>query len=606
MGFQVSYLLILACVLRGGSAVKIMNEETVYASAGSNVTLKCSILQDKETYVTQIQWSKFADGLSRIIAVYNPSYGTKYSEVAYNNSATFEKDFHDCWTDFSRASKEVKSIANNLECNQWILQLKNVTLELSGSYECTFTTFPVGTSSSKIHLVVKKRDDKNSVLQALLNQTLEIPCLNSTSHHINLANASVTWLLQKENGSEEILIRNQPYYLQDYKDYLSVYKDRIQMSSKNALLISPVTVIDDGKTFVCSIANLPGRIQEGATQVKVFAKPEISIVLHIDSIGKANFTCVIKKAYPKPQLIWYMGEEILNEKSEGFLIENKGVKRIGSFYERASFLSIWNTTHSSINQAFRCMSVYHFTRNERWNISSKEIIFPHEFQTTSLAYSEFINHITAISDSPTEKPLHSTKTLQSNTTKFFSDSTVPQKPLHSTETLQSNTTKFFRDSTVPQKSLHSARTLQSGTTAKFVRDSTAPQKPSYSTKTLQSDAITKFLGDSTVPQGNLSTRRVTELTTLSSPINSYTVKNGLYTSSTIVPKHITFPWSAIVALLLLSCTLLIICGIIKWCQHQREIMNRPPSFKPPPPPVKYTSIQVYNESYSSCDKLENV
>ncbi|KAM6448253.1 T-cell surface protein tactile isoform 2-T2 [Liasis olivaceus] len=606
MGFQVSYLLILACVLRGGSAVKIMNEETVYASAGSNVTLKCSILQDKETYVTQIQWSKFADGLSRIIAVYNPSYGTKYSEVAYNNSATFEKDFHDCWTDFSRASKEVKSIANNLECNQWILQLKNVTLELSGSYECTFTTFPVGTSSSKIHLVVKKRDDKNSVLQALLNQTLEIPCLNSTSHHINLANASVTWLLQKENGSEEILIRNQPYYLQDYKDYLSVYKDRIQMSSKNALLISPVTVIDDGKTFVCSIANLPGRIQEGATQVKVFAKPEISIVLHIDSIGKANFTCVIKKAYPKPQLIWYMGEEILNEKSEGFLIENKGVKRIGSFYERASFLSIWNTTHSSINQAFRCMSVYHFTRNERWNISSKEIIFPHEpLHSTKTLQS---NTTKFFSDSTVpQKSLHSARTLQSGTTtKFFHDSTVPQKPLHSTETLQSNTTKFFRDSTVPQKSLHSARTLQSGTTAKFVRDSTAPQKPSYSTKTLQSDAITKFLGDSTVPQGNLSTRRVTELTTLSSPINSYTVKNGLYTSSTIVPKHITFPWSAIVALLLLSCTLLIICGIIKWCQHQREIMNRPPSFKPPPPPVKYTSIQVYNESYSSCDKLENV
>ncbi|XP_025019597.1 T-cell surface protein tactile [Python bivittatus] len=631
MGFQVSYLLILACVLRGGSAVKIMNEETICASAGSNVTLKCSILQEKETYVTQIQWSKFTDGLSRIIAVYNPSYGTKYSEVAYNNSATFEKGFHDCWTDFSRASKEVKSIANNLECNQWILQLKNVTLELSGSYECTFTTFPVGTSSSKIHLVVKKRDDKNSVLQALLNQTLEIPCLNSTSHHINLANASVTWLLQKENGSEGILIRNQPYYLQDYKDYLSVYKDRIQMSSKDALLISPVTVIDDGKTFVCSIANLPGRIQEVATQVKVFAKPEICIVLHTDSIGKANFTCVIKKAYPKPQLIWYMGEEILNEKSEGFLIENKGIKRIGSLYERRSFLSIWNTTHSSINQAFRCMSVYHFTRNERWNISSKEIIIPHEFQTTSLAYSEFINHITAISDSPTEKPLHSTKTLQSNTTKlfsdstvpqkslhsartlqsgtttkFFRDSTVPQKPLHFTKTLQSNTTKFFRDSTIPQKSLHSPRTLQSGTTTKFIRDSTAPQKPSYSTKTLQSDTITKFLGDSTVPQGNLSTRRVTELTTLSSPINSYTVKNGLYTSSTTVPKHITFPWSGIVAFLLLSCTLLIIFGIRKWCQHQREIMNRPPSFKPPPPPVKYTSIQVYNESYSSCDKLENL
>uniref|UniRef100_A0A8C6X7L9 Immunoglobulin domain-containing protein n=1 Tax=Naja naja TaxID=35670 RepID=A0A8C6X7L9_NAJNA len=78
----------------------ITNEETVYALAGSNVTLKCSILQGKETHITQIQWSKSADRQSRIIAVHNPLY------------ASFEK-----------------------ECNHWILQLKNVTLELSGSYE---------------------------------------------------------------------------------------------------------------------------------------------------------------------------------------------------------------------------------------------------------------------------------------------------------------------------------------------------------------------------------------------------------------------------------------------------------------------------------------
>ncbi|XP_063160790.1 T-cell surface protein tactile [Candoia aspera] len=555
MGLQGSYLLILACILSGGSAVKIMSEETVYASTGSNVTLKCSIFQGKETHVTQIQWSKFVDGLNRIIAVYNPRYGTKYFDVAYNNSASFEKGFHDGWTDFSRTSKEVNSIANNLECNQWVLQLKNVTLELSGSYECIFTTFPIGTSSSKIHLIVKKRDYK---LHALLNQTLEIPCLSITPHHINLANASITWLLQKENGSEEILIRKQSYYLQDYTTYLTVYKDRIQMSSKNALLISPVTVIDDGKKFVCSIANVPGRIQESAIQVKVFEKPEISLVLHTDSIGKANFTCVIKKAYPEPKLMWYMGEEILDEKSEGFLIENKGIKRIGSFYERTSFLSIWNTTPSSINQAFKCMSVYHFTRSERWNTSSKEIIIPHEFQATLLAYSEFINHVTAIPYSPTER-------LQTTL------SEVLEVPLASD---------------FPSESNLSTRRVTELTTQ------STPTNP-YTVK----DGLNT---------GSLSTRRVTELTTQSTPTNPYTVKDGLNTGSTIVPKHSTFPWPAVVALLLLFCTFLIICGIRKWCQHQRKIMNKPPSFKPPPPPVKYTSIQVYNKIYASCDELENM
>ncbi|XP_034271197.1 T-cell surface protein tactile isoform X1 [Pantherophis guttatus] len=579
MRFQMSYLLILACILNGCSAVIITNEETVSALAGSNVTLKCSILQGKGTHVTQIQWSKSAGGLSRIIAVYNPLYGTNYFEAAYNNSASFEKGSHDCSTNFSRTSKQFNSVANNLECSNWILQLKNITLELSGSYECIFTTFPIGTSSSKIRLFVKKRDYKNSVLQALLNQTLEIPCVNSMPHYINLTNASVTWLLQKENGNEEILIKKPSFYLQGYTANLTVYKDRIQMSSKNALLISPVTVIDDGKKFVCSIATLSGRIQESATQVKIFAKPEISIVFHTYSKGKAHFKCVIKKAYPKPKLIWYMGGKILNEKSEGLLIENKNINRVGSFYEKTSFLSIWNVTHSSINEAFKCMSAYHLTRNDRWKFSSKEILIPHGFQNTSLAYSEFISHITATSDSPTER-LQTTLSEASEVTLVPDSST--EKHLHSTKMLRSDTTtKLFSESTVPQKILHSTKSLQSSTT-------------------------TMFLRDSTVPQRNLSIRRVTEVATMNSSANSYTVKNDLNTGSAMVPKDSAFPWPGIVTFLLLFCTCLIICGIRKWCQHQKEIMNKPPSFKPPPPPVKYSSIQVYNEIYSSGDELENL
>ncbi|XP_058041727.1 T-cell surface protein tactile [Ahaetulla prasina] len=582
MEFQMSYLLILACILSGCSAVKITNKETVSALAGSSVTLKCSISQEKGTHITQIQWSKSADGLSRIIAVYNPLYGTKYFEAAYNNSATFEKGFHDCLTDFSRTSKQDISLANNLECNNWILQLKNVTLELSGSYECIFTTFPVGTSSSKIRLFVKKRDYKNSVLQALLNETLEIPCVNGMPHYINLTNASVTWLLQKENGNEEILIKKPSYYLQGYTANLTVYKGRIQMSSKNALLISPVTVIDDGKKFVCSIATLSGRIQESATQVKIFAKPEISIVFHTDSKGKAHFTCVIKKAYPKPKLMWYMGGKILNEKSEGLLIENKNINRVGSFYEKTSVLSIWNITHSSINKAFKCMSAYHFSRNDRWKFSSKEILIPHGFQNTSLAYSEFISHITTISNSPPER-LQTTLSEASELTPIPDSSS--EKHLHSTKTLQNDTTtKLFSDSTVPQKILHSTKPLQSSTTAMFLRDSTVPQKSLHSMQPRQNDTIITLFGETMVPQSD----------------------STIPQSSAMVPKHKTFPWPGVVTFLLLFCTCLIICGVRKWCQHQRKIMNKPPSFKPPPPPVKYSSIQVYNEIYSSGDELENL
>ncbi|KAK9402259.1 T-cell surface protein tactile [Crotalus adamanteus] len=237
------------------------------------------------------------------------------------------------------------------------------------------------------------------------------------------------------------------------------------MSSKNALLISPVTVIDDGKTFVCSIAAVSGRIQESATQVKTFAKPEISIVLHTVSKGKAHFTCMIKKAYPKPKLMWYMGGKILNEKSEGF-------------------------------------------------------------QNASLAYSEFTSHITAISDSPTER-LQTTLSEASKAT-LVSDSSS-EKHLHSIKTLQKSTqtlqndpiTAFFSESTVPQS------------------ESTIPQRLKNSRITTHQNAatVTHFHENSMPPQRNLPIGRVIEVTTVNSPANSYTIKNGLDTGSTIVPKH---------------------------------------------------------------------
>lgn len=48
------------------------------------------------------------------------------------------------------------------------------------------------------------------------------------------------------------------------------------MNSENTLVISPVSVFDDGKRFVCSVVHNPGRILETITEVKVFGKEKQS------------------------------------------------------------------------------------------------------------------------------------------------------------------------------------------------------------------------------------------------------------------------------------------------------------------------------------------
>ncbi|XP_060623114.2 T-cell surface protein tactile isoform X1 [Anolis sagrei] len=522
---------ILMHVISAQSEIIIKNEEYVYALPGDDVTLTCSILKGKGIHVTQTQWSKIDAASQRSIGVHHPRYGTVYNERGYNYSLNFIKAFQSCQTDFSHSF----SSENHMECDQWILQMRNVSLERFGLYECSFATYPAGTTSSEINLVVMKSDDKNFVVETLLNQTLEIPCLKDMPSE-NMTNASLNWFLQKENKNEELLISKQSYYGHEYITRSTSFKERIKMNPENTLIISPVSVLDDGMKFICSVVYRPGRMIRSTTDVKVFVKPEISIILNENFRGKANFTCMVRKAFPKPNLHWYIGGEILKDKSEGIFLENEEPKAAGGFFEMRSLLTIWNTAQLPINQSFKCTSVYHFPGNQTQNVSSEEVVLSYGLQETTVKSIKPSRQVPLI--------------LESSTRRMLSTEEMTEKSIL----------------TIPDSLL----------TAKNWLNST----------------------------GNLPTKKVAEQTTISSSDNSPTLK-GLFDSNGTAtsPKHTHFSWPAVVAALLFFCTFFIILGIRKWCQYQKEIMNRPPSFKPPPPPIKYTAMPI---SYATCNQLENL
>uniref|UniRef100_A0A452GPK9 Ig-like domain-containing protein n=1 Tax=Gopherus agassizii TaxID=38772 RepID=A0A452GPK9_9SAUR len=109
----------------------IINTEAVRAFPGSDVTLECSILSADWIHLTQTQWSKIDDTPPSRIAVYNPIYGITYlpfSKTSYNYS---------------------------VKCQRWSLHLHNVSLSLSGQYECSFATYPYGTKAAEINLTIK-------------------------------------------------------------------------------------------------------------------------------------------------------------------------------------------------------------------------------------------------------------------------------------------------------------------------------------------------------------------------------------------------------------------------------------------------------------------
>lgn len=128
----------------------------VRAFPGTDVSLVCTFPKPQTTYIIQMQWSKTDDAQLTRIAVHHPVYGTHYfafPEASYNFSVSFSMrkccDW-DATEDLCSSDPKITS-----ECNRWALHLKNVTVSLSGQYECSFATYPYGTKAAKIQLIVK-------------------------------------------------------------------------------------------------------------------------------------------------------------------------------------------------------------------------------------------------------------------------------------------------------------------------------------------------------------------------------------------------------------------------------------------------------------------
>ncbi|KGL84908.1 T-cell surface protein tactile, partial [Tinamus guttatus] len=152
----------------------------------------------------------------------------------------------------------------------YALHLRNVTISLSGHYECSLVTYPFGTKAGSIQLIVAAEEEKHYLKEVQLNETLEIPCLgNATSE--NLSNYPLKWLVE-ENGSKEELIAKEPSTAAVYRNRSVLHGERIHLGLNNSLKISPTKLSDDGKVFSCHVVYHPERTRKTSTTVRVLGK----------------------------------------------------------------------------------------------------------------------------------------------------------------------------------------------------------------------------------------------------------------------------------------------------------------------------------------------
>lgn len=541
--------------------------ETIYSPPGSDVNLTCQTTKEKE-FLVQAQWSKVTDKNDPIvvfpIVVFHPQYGYYYAQGHAHE-----------------AQKAFIKTQNNV--TKWTLSLENISTTFSGQYECSFTVYPEGIQTTVYNLVVAPltQEEHNYTIETETNWTLEIPCFQNTSSEIS-PGFTFSWLVEKD-GVREVLLTHDDHICNS-----TSFKGRVKLGADFGLHLSPVQIQDDGLTFSCQLRVTPLEVWKTSTTVKVFAKPEILMMMEngtMDVLGERVFTCLLKKVFPRANITWLIDGRSLQGNEEGICIKNDKKTDRSGFWEVKSVLTRMhgNRPAQSNNVTVQCMVLSPGPRNKMWNISSQAIMLP----------SDSVNV-------PTEH-------LASVTGSTLGTQPFPNDNVSPTTSNSSMTTKGFNyvqtsSGTDSKNSSRAASSSSASWPSPSVSPPEWPSSPGTSTKPLQPDApadslIPSEMHTSVPSEASVAPHDVVSSTTKGFPDVATTTrgmtKNGhnYITSITVNKPRDGMSWPVVVAALLLFCAILFMLGVRKWCQYQKEIMERPPPFKPPPPPIKYTCIQ---------------
>lgn len=559
------YSIIQMHFVRGMWKETLNAETNIYAFPGSDVNLTCQT--QKKGFLVQIQWSKITDK-EELVGLYHPQHGF--------------------YCDGGRPCESLVSfedIPGNI--SKWTLHLRNMSSSLSGKYECTFTLYPEGIRTKTYNIliqtnVIQDEQRSNHTIETKINQTLEIPCFQNISLGIS-SEFTFAWLVE-HNGTQEMLFTGDHLISNSI-----VLKDRMKLGVDYALNLSPVQIHDDNLKFSCQVTIRPGKILRSSTMVKVFAKPEIPTIMKnnsTDVLGKKVFTCLLKKVFPTAKLTWLIdGNSPQGEKEINITSEMRKVK--DGFWELKSILSRMsgNIADQSNNMTVWCVALSPAPENKMWNTSSEKITF-------SLGS---VNPPTYPPVSVTESSL-GTKTFPARSTSHIRSPDISSTAFVEVKTPSLTTTPQTTSSNVTSQGFNYSSTS---------RENDAENSASWMpTETWMPSETSSSRAASTQHDDVFFISTTGTFSETSTIVNISTKNNSVQITGNIKKPKDEMSWPVIVAALLFFCMAVFGAGVRKWCQYQKEIMERPPPFKPPPPPIKYTCIQESIGGDLPCHEME--
>ncbi|XP_066203750.1 T-cell surface protein tactile isoform X2 [Saccopteryx leptura] len=555
------YSIIQMHFVRGIWGEKFNADGNIYALPGSNVNLTCQT--QKKGFLVQMQWSKVTKKPD-LIALYHPQYGFHCaSGIPCQSLVTFTET------------------PGNV--SKWTLHLRNMSSSFRGKYECSFILYPEGIQTKTYNLVIQKNVTQHewrsdNTIEIEINQALEIPCFQNISSRIS-SEFNFTWFVE-DNGTQEALI-TQGHPISNS----TLFKDRVKLGKDYGLYLSPVQIHDDGRKFSCHVQVKPRKILRSSTTVKVFAKPEIPMIMEnnsMDVLGERTFTCSLKNVFPTANLTWFIDRSFPQSEREEIHVTNEERKDKSGFLNvKSVFTRVYgNKPAQSNNLTIWCMALSPLPGNKVWNISSEKITFS-------------LGSVNPATD-PTINVTEATLDTQPSPANSISSTRYPvttSTTLVDMSTLTPNNTPQTSNSSVTTQGFNHSWT-SSGEDTK-----TSSWMPSEMNSTFPRSIGSTFHGDDFAS----TMKAFSEVPTTANRTNI------TYITGIALNKPTDgMSWPVVVAALLFFCLVLFGLGVRRWCQYQQEIMERPPPFKPPPPPIKYTCIQESPGSDMPCHEMETL
>lgn len=436
------------------------------------------------------------------------------------------------------------------------------------------------------------RIDYDAEVAASPGENVTLKCI--LSEQGNSSVVQIQWGKETNTGPQMMLIANTLYGIHRFLDSIN-FESHSPTDGMASISVMNVQVSASG-TYTCSVVTFPGGSFKASTVLTVAKKvqpttPQIYEELTYFTANKLqlNSTCISQKANQEPNITLYLDGIALQDGENGIIITSEVSVDSSGLYEVKKRLSIEITTGQW--KLMWCDAVFLQPGNNITVMRSKKIHLNYYLSTAFTKLNTFNSQPTTVQKG----------TVSHSSTELTTSTGLPLATGSSTLTAESTSAISFTSAGLNATAHVSQSSTTYGSSANIASSNIPETSYTDELVTTEGQTITlrPFISFGSSQVSERSTEMPMNVTTLDT-----TMSWNRPTTTEIARDDKDAEDSVSIAAVVSVIIILVICtAVLSYlirCWQVRKKLNIPPPFKPPPPPVKYTAIQVASQNEVNC------